>query len=345
MSRVIIIDDSIVERRLIAKMLSRHKDIEVVGSAADPYEGRDKIVSLKPDVITLDINMPKMDGLSFLERLMKHYPLPVVVFSGFTPRDSELALKALDLGAMEVLCKANRQDRIEANFNQLASAVRAASRARLKKPPAPAATLRTMKKPAAALAVKTNAKLIAIGASTGGTQALQQVLVRMPENVPPILIVQHMPPNFTGSFARRLNDLCAITVREARNGDAVASGLALIAPGGFHMTLEKSNGAWTVATKGGPRVHFQRPAVDMLFHSVAQEAGPGVVGVLLTGMGKDGAEGLLEMKQRGAFTIAQDEHSCVVFGMPREAIKLSAADQIQPLDRIPHCILNPAIHS
>ncbi len=343
MVRVLIVDDSPVQRRLIARMLSDRGDIEVVGSAADPYEARECIVRLVPDVLTLDIHMPRMDGLSFLRQLMKHHPMPVVVFSAFTPRDSELALKAMDLGAMQVLCKAEGPDQARATFERLADAVRAAGRVRLKHPrQAPRGARQGPRSgAAAALRARTSARVIAIGASTGGTQALQKVLCEMPADAPPILVVQHMPAHFTASFAKRLDGLCALTVREAQHGDAPAPGLALIAPGDFHMTLDNRNGAWAVSLHRGPRVNFQRPAADVLFRSVAAVAGSAAVGVLLTGMGKDGAEGLLAMRQKGAFTIAQDEHSCVVFGMPREAIRLGAAATVQPLERIAQRILTP----
>ncbi len=340
MVRVLIVDDSPVERRLIARMLSGREGIKVVGAAADPYEARDAIVFRRPDVLTLDIHMPHMDGLSFLRQLMKHHPMPVVVFSAFTPRDSELALKVMDLGAMEVLCKAEGPDQACATFQRLADAVRAAGRSRLRKPPA-VPSPPTRARPAAAPTAGGGVRVIAIGASTGGTQALTKVLGEMPADAPPILVVQHMPAHFTASFARRLDGLCALTVREAENGDVPSRGLALIAPGDFHMTLEKRAGAWAVSLHRGARVHFQRPSVDVLFQSVARTAGSAAVGALLTGMGKDGAEGLLAMRREGAFTIAQDEHSCVVFGMPREAVRLGAAAAVQPLERIARSILTP----
>lgn len=337
MIKVLIVDDSAVVRKVITDELSRYDDIEIVGTAVDPYVAREKIVALKPDVITLDLEMPRMDGLSFLAKLMKHYPMPVVVLSSLTPRNSELALKALDLGAVEVMCKPGSSFSTKNISVELAHAIRSAAQAKLK------ANLPTGQKPAPVvtsdLLVQTTHKVIAIGASTGGTKALESVLMGIPVSAPGIIVVQHMPEKFTTSFAERLNTVCPMRVKEAEDGDHVVPGTVLIAPGNLHMVLIRKGGTYMVQVKEGPRVHYQRPSVDVLFHSVAKSAGRNALGVILTGMGADGAKGLLAMKQKGAFTLAQDEASCVVFGMPKEAIKLNAADDIIPLDRIPTAIL------
>lgn len=338
MIKVLIVDDSAVVRKVMTDELSRFGDIEIVGTAVDPYVAREKIIELKPDVITLDLEMPRMDGLSFLAKLMKHYPMPVVILSSLTPRNSELALKALDLGAIEVMCKPGSSFSTKNISIELAHAIRSAAQARLKTglPAARAATPVVSSE----LLVQTTHKVIAIGASTGGTKALESVLTGIPVSAPGIVVVQHMPEKFTTSFAERLNAICPIQVKEARNGDHVVPGTALIAPGNLHMVLARQGGTYMVQIKNGPRVHYQRPSVDVLFHSAANSAGRNAVGVILTGMGADGAKGLLAMKQKGASTIAQDEASCVVFGMPKEAIKLNAADEIVSLDRIPAAILD-----
>jgi len=331
--KVLIVDDSAIVRKIFTEELSKFPDIEVVGTAPDPYVARDKIVKLEPDVITLDIEMPKMDGLTFLKKLMRHYPLPVIMVSSLTPKGGKLTLEAMDIGAVEVIAKPGGSYTVGDMSNQLAEKIRAASRVRMVKrgPGNQPASVRS--EPISAL-TKTSNKVIAIGASTGGTEALKNVLSRMPSNSPGIVAVQHMPAKFTTAFADRLNDICQIRVKEARNNDSVNPGSALIAPGNYHMILRRSGARYYVEVKDGPMVHHQRPAVDVLFKSTAQYAGPNSIGAILTGMGADGAEGLLRMKQAGAKTIAQDEKSCVVFGMPKEAIKLGAADKVVPLDRV-----------
>jgi len=290
-------------------------------------------------VITLDLEMPRMDGLSFLAKLMKHFPMPVVVLSSLTPKNSETALKALELGAVDVLCKPGAAHSTGNISQSLARSIRAASMARVQhrssRPSAPVEKVDT-----GSLLAKTTHKVIAIGASTGGTKAIEAVLATMPVTSPGTVIVQHMPENFTTSFAERLNAICPMEVREARDNDHVVPGLALIAPGNRHMLLNRSGGNYLVKIKNGPRVHYQRPSVDVLFQSVAKCAGRNAVGVLLTGMGADGAKGLLNMQSSGAKTIAQDESSCVVFGMPKEAIKLGAADQIVHLSKVSRSIIN-----
>ena len=331
--KVLIVDDSAVVRKIFSEELSKFPDIEIVGTAPDPYVARDKIVALKPDVVTLDIEMPRMDGITFLRKLMKHYPIPVIIVSSLTPKGGKLTLEALDIGAVEVIAKPGAAYTVGDMSAQLAEKIRAASRARIVKRQGDGPGNGGPPEPVRALAQTTN-QVIAIGASTGGTEALKAVLTRMPVNSPGIVVVQHMPANFTTAFAERLDSLCSMTVREARNSDSVTQGTVLIAPGNYHMLLRRSGARYYVEVKDGPMVHHQRPAVDVLFKSVAQVAGANAVGVILTGMGADGASGMLEMKKAGARTIAQDESSCVVFGMPKEAIKLGGADKVLPLDQI-----------
>jgi two-component system chemotaxis response regulator CheB len=342
MIRVLVVDDSAVVRKVITDELARYSDIQIVGTAVDPYVARDKIVELRPDVVTLDLEMPRMDGLSFLAKLMKHLPTPVVVLSSLTPRNSELALKALDLGAVEVLCKPGAAYSTKDIAQPLANAIRSAAAAKLPKAPLEAAP--PGGRPALEnLLVQTTHKVIAIGASTGGTKAIEAVLTGMPATAPGIVIVQHMPENFTTSFAKRLDEVCALEVREARDNDHVVPGVALLAPGNHHMVLARSGGTYLVRIKEGPRVHYQRPSVDVLFHSVAQTAGRNAVGAILTGMGADGAKGLLAMRANGAHTLAQDEASCVVFGMPKEAIKMGAAAEVIPLGHMSQAIIQAVL--
>ena len=329
---MLVVDDSAIVRKVFSEELSKYPDIEVVGTAPDPYVARDKIVMLKPDVITLDIEMPRMDGLTFLRKLMKYYPVPTIVVSSLTTKGGKLTLEALDIGAVDVIAKPGAAYSVGDMSAQLAEKIRGTARAKVAK--------RTeddndaaKQQPLKALAQTSN-KVIAIGASTGGTEALKAILVQMPANSPGIVIVQHMPANFTAAFAERLNGLCQITVKEAKDNDSVSTGTALLAPGNYHMLLRRSGARYYVEVKTGPMVHHQRPAVDVLFKSTAQYAGANAIGVILTGMGADGAAGLLDMKNMGAGTIAQDEKTCIVFGMPKEAIKLGAADMILPLDRI-----------
>lgn len=339
MIRVLIVDDSAVVRKVMTEELSRYDDIEIVGTAVDPYIARDKIIELRPDVITLDLEMPRMDGLSFLAKLMKHYPIPIVILSSLTPKNSELALKALDLGAIDVLCKPGAAYSTKNISQQLALAIRSAAVANVKnhfKPPGS----EVKKISTHNLLVQTTHKVIAIGASTGGTKAIEAVLSGLPATIPGVVIVQHMPEHFTRSFAQRLNEICPMEVREARDNDRVVPGVALIAPGNHHMVLTRNGGTYLVKIKDGPPVHYQRPSVDVLFQSVAKSASRNVIGVLLTGMGADGAKGLLSMQQSGAHTLAQDEATCVVYGMPKEAVKLGAADKVVPLWDIPQAIVS-----
>jgi two-component system chemotaxis response regulator CheB len=339
MIKVLIVDDSAVVRKILTGELSRYKDIEIVGSAVDPYVARDKIVKLRPDVITLDLEMPRMDGLSFLARLMKYYPMPVVVLSSLTQKNSESALKALELGAVEVLGKPGSAYSTQNISRLLVNAIRSAASARISKQPGKTHPV-DKKAEVKNFSFQTTHKVIAIGASTGGTKAIEHVLTGMPATSPGTVIVQHMPENFTTAFAARLNETCQMEVREAQDNDHVIQGLALIAPGNRHMLLNRSGGNYLVRVKDGPRVHYQRPSVDVLFRSVAKSAGRNAVGVLLTGMGADGAKGLLEMRKSGSCTMAQDEETCIVFGMPKEAIKLGAADQVVPLHNMSQAIIN-----
>jgi two-component system chemotaxis response regulator CheB len=332
--KVFIVDDSAIVRKIFSEEISKETDMEVVGTAPDPFVARDKIVRNKPDVMTLDVEMPRMDGLTFLKKLMAHYPLPVIIVSSLTPKGGKMALEALEHGAVDVLSKPGGSYSVGDMSTQLKDKIRAAARVNLTR------LTGTMSPTGSPLPIiskalsETTQKLIAMGASTGGTEALREVLIRMPLNIPGILVVQHMPPQFTTAFAERLNQLCQIEVREAKDGDSVLNGQALIAPGNFHMLLRRNGSRYYVNVKDGPLVHHQRPAVDVLFNSAAQYAGANAIGVLLTGMGADGAKGMLSMKEAGAKTIAQDEASCVVFGMPKEAIKLGAVDRIVPLERI-----------
>jgi two-component system chemotaxis response regulator CheB len=340
MIRVLIVDDSVVVRKVLTEKLSKYPDIEVVGSAEDPYAARDMIVNLRPNVVTLDIEMPRMDGLSFLSKLMKHFPLPVVVVSSLTPKNSETALRALELGAVEVIGKPGSSATTPDVDRQLIWAIRAAAASRITRNGKRDTSSSFNRLAEGKDLAKASHKVVAIGASTGGTQAIEAILTRMPANTPGTVIVQHMPEFFTDSFAKRLNQICAMEVREARNGDAIVPGLALVAPGNVHMVVQEIGSRYVVKLKDGPRVHYQRPSVDVLFQSVAKSVGKNAVGVILTGMGSDGAKGLLEMHQAGAYTIAQDETTSVVFGMPKEAIKLKAASAVFPLHSIPEAIVH-----
>lgn len=331
--KVLIVDDSAIVRKIFSEELAKYPDIEIVGAAPDPFVARDKIISLKPDVITLDVEMPRMDGLTFLRKLMKYYPLPTIIVSSLTQKGGKLTLEALDIGAVDVIAKPGGSYSVGDMSAQLAEKIRAAARARVFRSSSRQESVSAAVEAPRALAQTTN-KIIAIGASTGGTEALKTVLTKLPHNSPGVVIVQHMPANFTTAFAERLNSLCQISVKEAKDNDSVIPGTALLAPGNYHMILRRSGARYYVEIKTGPMIHHQRPAVDILFKSTARFAGANAIGVILTGMGADGAEGLKEMKDAGAGTIAQDEKTCVVFGMPKEAIKLGAVDRILPLDHI-----------
>jgi two-component system chemotaxis response regulator CheB len=335
--KILIVDDSAIVRKIFSEDLSKEIDLEIVGTAPDPFIARDKIVLLKPDVVLLDIEMPRMDGLTFLKKLMHYYPIPVIIVSSLTPKGSRIALEAMECGAVEVLSKPGGPYSVGDMSLQLKEKIRAAAKVRMNrvKNPDSGSPIGTVTE----ILSETTQKVIAIGASTGGTEALKEVLLRLPLNSPGILIVQHMPAQFTKAFAERLNEICQVEVKEAKDGDSVLNGQALIAPGNFHMVLKRSGARYYVNVKDGPMVHHQRPAVDVLFNSVAQYAGGNAIGVILTGMGSDGAQGMLKMKEAGARTIAQDEESCIVFGMPKEAIKLNAVDRVAPLGQISDVIV------
>ena len=348
--KTLIVDDSAIVRKILSEALAGEPDIEVVGTAPDPYVARDKILSLEPDVLTLDIEMPRMDGLTFLRKLMQYHPMPVIVISSLGQSGCKAALEALESGAVEVLAKPGGPYSVGELRLMLAEKIRAAAAAKIRARTTPLPASRPLASNIRQLDVLSGprawdpATVIAIGASTGGTEAIADVLVQIPAQCPPIVVTQHIPANFSRAFAERLHRICQIAVKEAVDGDLLAPGQALVAPGNFHMLLRKRPGGYSVAVKDGPRVCYQRPSVDVMFRSVAEAAGSKAVGVLLTGMGSDGAAGMLQMKQAGAVTIAQDEASCVVFGMPREAIRLGAVDHVQPLGKVAGAILS-AIHS
>ncbi len=338
--RVLVVDDSAIVRKILSQELSRHSGIEIVGTAPDPFIARDKILALHPDVLTLDVEMPRMDGITFLRKLMKHQPMPVIVLSSLTPEGGKTAMEALDAGAVEVMCKPSGSYSVGDVCTLLVEKIKAASRARINRTPSTglhdAAPVQRL-----SMAETTN-KIFAIGASTGGVQALTCVLSALPANAPGTVVVQHMPAHFTTSFAQRLNGECAVNVKEAQDGDHVVPGRVLIAPGGWHMILQRSGASYFVSLRDGPAVCHQKPSVEVLFNSVAKYAGANAVGAILTGMGDDGATGLLNMRQAGAHTIAQDEQSCVVFGMPKEAIARGGAERIVPLGKVAENLVNLA---
>ncbi|MCB9868717.1 MAG: chemotaxis response regulator protein-glutamate methylesterase [Planctomycetes bacterium] len=336
-TRVLVIDDSAVVRQMFSKILDADPDIEVVGSACDPYVAREKIVELQPDVVTLDIEMPRMDGITFLRKLMQHHPIPTVVVSSLTQANSALAVEAIELGAVEVLCKPNSAFSAADMSIELVDKVKAAARARIDRNPArnrpPVRRLESR-----ALADTTN-KIIAIGTSTGGTEALRRVLPAVPRNAPGIMVVQHMPQHFTRSFAESLSRECEIDVHEAENGEVVGPGRCLIAPGNFHLELTRSGAVYRAKVFDAPPVKRHRPSVEVLFQSVARVAGSNAVGVIMTGMGDDGCDGMRQMRDAGAHTIAQNEATCVVFGMPRRAIEAGAVCEVLPLADIAQAML------
>ena len=338
-TRVLVVDDSAIVRRALSQVLSQDPEIEVVGTACDPYVARDKILELRPDVLTLDIEMPRMDGLTFLKILQQHHPLPVVIISSITPACSRVAMAALEAGAVDVIAKPTSAWSLGDLRDQLPMRVKGAARARLNHLPALVHAEREGNVKAADFHPR---QLIVIGASTGGTEALKRVLTRLPDGLPPICIVQHIPPMFSRAFAERLNDACAFEVREAAQGDVLSPGLTLVAPGDYHMSVAFDGAGYRVRLDQNPPLHHTRPAVDVLFNSAAQAAGHYATAVLLTGMGCDGAQGMQALKLKGAMTIAQDEPTCVVYGMPRAAVELGVVDEQFPLDRIPQAILRAA---
>jgi two-component system, chemotaxis family, protein-glutamate methylesterase/glutaminase len=344
--RVLVVDDSAVVRQTLSALLSSDPAIEVMGTASDPFVAADRIAEEIPDVITLDIEMPRMDGLTFLKKIMTQHPLPVVICSSLADEGAQSTLRALDYGAVDIIAKPRLGTRqfLEESRTSICDVVKAAARARLGKPHAeqivqPKLTADVILPPATHAMDETTEKVIVIGASTGGTEALKSLLETLPPDAPGIVIVQHMPELFTRAFANRLDGLCAITVKEAETNDTVLRGRALIAPGNHHILLRRSGARYFVEIKDGPLVCRHRPSVDVLFRSAAHYAGPNAVGIILTGMGDDGARGMLEMKQAGAFNIAQDEATSIVFGMPKEAIKLDGIHKVLPLGNIPTAIL------
>ncbi|MCW5963125.1 MAG: chemotaxis response regulator protein-glutamate methylesterase [Bryobacterales bacterium] len=355
--RVLIVDDSAIVRRLLEDCLRNEPDMDVVGTAPDPFVARDKILRLKPDVVTLDIEMPRMDGLSFLKRVMHYHPLPVIIISSLGQASSRIAVEALGYGAVDVLAKPGGPYSVGDLRETLATKIRTAAGARVRAAaqrasPAPRpgsghrsnvddrfsvghrASAADHGKDSPLVAFPGHVHVFAIGSSTGGTQALEAVLSELPAYFPPIVVVQHIPPVFSASFARRLDEVCEMRVHEAKDGMRLANGNIYIAPGDFHMLLRGSKENWRLEVKSGPKVSYQRPSVDVLFESVAKAAGDLATGVILTGMGSDGARGLKSMREAGAHTIAQDEQSCVVFGMPREAIAHGGVVEVLPLNRI-----------
>ncbi|MDF2784274.1 MAG: chemotaxis protein [Pantoea eucrina] len=328
---VMCVDDSALMRQLMTEIINSHPDMEMVATAPDPLVARDLIKQYNPQVLTLDVEMPRMDGLDFLEKLMRLRPMPVVMVSSLTGKGSEVTLRALELGAVDFVTKPQLgiREGMLAYSQMIADKIRGAARAKLHTrivSPAPV----TLK----AGPLLSSEKLIAIGSSTGGTEAIRHVLQPLPATSPALLITQHMPPGFTRSFAERLNKLCQITVKEAEDGERILPGHAYIAPGAMHMELGRSGANYVVKLNDGPPVNRHKPSVDVLFRSVAVNAGRNAVGVILTGMGNDGAAGMLEMHRAGAWTIAQDEASCVVFGMPREAIAMGGASEVVDLGHI-----------
>jgi two-component system chemotaxis response regulator CheB len=355
-ARVLVVDDSAVVRQVLQAQLSRQPGIEVVGTAADPLAAREKILALKPDCLILDIEMPRMDGLTFLRKVMKFHPVPTIICSSVTPSGCTLALECLDAGAFEVVSKPGGNfsvgevatrlaELVRASVSSHARTVRSGANPRPLSPRAERANAPTVQPPSAtpspihpAVHLRPTDRLVAIGTSTGGTEALRTVLTALPADAPPIVMVQHMPEGFTRAFADRLDGLCRIRVKEAEDGDALECGLALLAPGNRHMRLVRDGGPnstrWSVRVADGPRVLRHKPSVEVLFESCAQWAGPRAMGVIMTGMGNDGAAGLLSMRKAGAVTVGQDEASCVVYGMPREAALCGAVQIVSPLDRI-----------
>jgi two-component system, chemotaxis family, protein-glutamate methylesterase/glutaminase len=337
-TRVLVVDDSALMRQLLSEVLGRIPDIEVVGTAADAYVAREKIKTLNPDVLTLDLEMPRMDGLTFLERLMALRPMPVVVLSSFSSKAADTALRALRLGAVDCVAKPDGDIRsgLAALQTDLAAKIRSAAAARI------GIAHERGQRPTASLRRPVSEAIVAIGASTGGVEALHTLLTALPADVPPILITQHMPPGFTTSFAKRLNDECAVSVTEARNREPVEPGHVYLANGAFHLELVRAGTSFACRVYDAPPVSGHRPSVDVLFHSVARAAGSRAVGVILTGMGRDGTDGLLAMRRTRARTIGQDETSCVVYGMPCAAKAAGAVEVELPLQRIPQGILDAA---
>ncbi len=348
--KVMIVDDSAVVRQVLTEQLNAIPGIQVSASARDPIFARRYLQQGWPDVIVLDIEMPRMDGITFLKQIMRERPTPVVICSTLTDKGAEVTMQAMSAGAVDIITKpkAGLKDFLQDHKTLLGDAVKAAAGARMGRMARPAAPMPSAPKLSADAVLpgshgralsETTDRVVAIGTSTGGTQALERVLTRLPRTAPGVVVVQHMPGAFTAAFAKRLDSLCEVQVKEAQSGDRVIPGLVLIAPGTHHMLLRRSGAQYRVEVKDGPLVSRHRPSVDVLFRSVAQSAGANSVGIIMTGMGDDGAHGLLEMHQAGAFTVAQDEATSVVYGMPKEAVKKGAVDTELPLDRIPEIIV------
>lgn len=342
--RVLIVDDSAFVRQALKEILETDPQIEVIGAAADPYAAVERIKAALPDVITLDVEMPRMDGLTFLDKLMSQHPIPVVICSTLTGAGSDVAMAALAKGAVEIVTKPKlgTKEFFEESRVRICDVVKSAAHARLSRVGRQAAMKvepkltadAVLPKSGSAAMIRTTEKVVAVGASTGGTEALREFLQALPLDAPGVVIVQHMPEEFTARFAQRLDGICRITVKEAEDNDSVIRGRALIAPGNRHAVLKRSGARYYVELREGPLVSRHRPSVDVLFRSAARYAGKNAVGVIMTGMGDDGSAGMREMKEAGAFNIAQDENTCVVFGMPAEAIKAGAVDRILPLPQI-----------
>ena len=344
-----IIDDSAVVRQTLSGVLSAEPDIEIIATASDPYDAANKLRSVVPDVIILDIEMPRMDGLTFLRKLMSQHPLPVIICSSKAEEGSDNVFQAMQFGAVDIIQKPKigTKQFLEDSRVMISDAVRAAQLTSVKKiaaplaPPQPKLTADAVLPPPSRsqVSIETTESVVAVGASTGGTEALRVFLERLPIDCPGVVIVQHMPEHFTAAFSKRLDGLCAVRVKEAENNDTVLRGQVLIAPGNRHVLMKRSGARYYVEVKDGPLVSRHRPSVDVLFRSTARYAGKNAIGVIMTGMGDDGARGMLEMKEAGAYNIAQDESSCVVFGMPKEAIKLGAVDKTVPLEQIAALVL------
>ena len=347
-TRVVVVDDSALVRSLLTEIINRQPDMECIGAASDPYAAREMIRNLNPDVITLDVEMPRMDGIDFLSKLMRLRPMPVVMVSTLTERGAEVTLKALELGAVDFVAKPKIgvADGLKQLAEEITDKIRTASKARVSKPQSPPVTSTVAgaalpARPAAPASIGrlSTEKIIFIGASTGGTEATKEVLMNLPPDSPAVVITQHMPPGFTKSYANRLDGLCRIRVKEAVDGERVLPGHAYIAPGGFHLSVERSGANYIARVSDGEPVNRHKPSVEVLFESAARVVGQNALGIMLTGMGADGAKAMRTMKDAGSYNVCQDEATCVVFGMPREAIAHGAADEVLPLQRIAPALL------
>jgi len=342
-TRVVVVDDSALVRSLLTEIVNRQSDMECIGAASDPYAAREMIRNLNPDVITLDVEMPRMDGIDFLSKLMRLRPMPVVMVSTLTERGAEVTLKALELGAVDFVAKPKIgvADGLKQLAEEITDKIRIASKARVSKPQSPPVTstvagtaLPTRPPAPASVGRLSTEKIIFIGASTGGTEATKEVLMNLPPDSPAVVITQHMPPGFTKSYANRLDGLCKIRVKEAVDGERVLPGHAYIAPGGFHLSVERSGANYIARVSDGEPVNRHKPSVEVLFESAARVVGQNALGIMLTGMGADGARAMRAMKEAGSYNVCQDEATCVVFGMPREAIAHGAANEVLPLGKI-----------